>query len=169
MSAGAERVYARCILTTIVAFSPMFFVPGTWGKIFRIFPAVVIIVLSISLLESLYILPAHLAHLPPGRSAAKKRGAKRGGMDRLHGLFGGLLERVGISIYAPLVRRAVTHRWVTLAVGLAVLMVLASVVADWEEAELVVDVMFDDGARGGERLVVFAELVDGPNAGVIVG
>ncbi|TFH28708.1 MAG: efflux RND transporter permease subunit, partial [Myxococcales bacterium] len=49
------------ILTSCVAFAPMLFVPGPMGKFFRVIPIVVIAVLLISLLESLLILPAHLA------------------------------------------------------------------------------------------------------------
>ena len=50
------------ILTNIVAFIPIFFIPGTTGKFWWPIPAVVITVLAISLLEALFILPAHLGH-----------------------------------------------------------------------------------------------------------
>ncbi len=50
------------VLTTVAAFMPMLFVPGTQGKIFAAIPAVVISVLLISLVESFFILPAHLGH-----------------------------------------------------------------------------------------------------------
>ncbi len=50
------------VLTTIVAFTPMFFVPGPPGKFFRVIPAIVVCVLLISLVESLFVLPAHLGH-----------------------------------------------------------------------------------------------------------
>lgn len=50
------------IITTIVAFVPLLFMPGETGKFWWPLPAVVITVLAISLLEALYILPAHLAH-----------------------------------------------------------------------------------------------------------
>jgi len=49
------------ILTTIIAFMPLLFVPGPSGKFFRNLPLVVIAVLAISLVESLLVLPAHLA------------------------------------------------------------------------------------------------------------
>jgi multidrug efflux pump subunit AcrB len=51
------------VLTNIVAFVPLFFVPGVMGKIFVYIPAVVVIVFAISLLESLFVLPAHLASI----------------------------------------------------------------------------------------------------------
>ena len=50
------------ILTNIVAFIPLLYIPGETGKFWRPLPIVVIIVLILSLLESLFILPAHLAH-----------------------------------------------------------------------------------------------------------
>lgn len=50
------------VLTTVVAFAPLFFVPGVMGKIFGIIPAIVVSVLLFSLVEGFFILPAHLAH-----------------------------------------------------------------------------------------------------------
>jgi multidrug efflux pump subunit AcrB len=50
------------VLTTVAAFVPMFFVPGVSGKIFVAIPAVVVSVLAMSLIESFFILPAHLGH-----------------------------------------------------------------------------------------------------------
>ncbi|HJL19670.1 MAG TPA: efflux RND transporter permease subunit [Sandaracinaceae bacterium LLY-WYZ-13_1] len=51
------------ILTTCIAFSPLLFVPGTFGKFFMQIPIVVILVLLLSLVESLLVLPAHLGHI----------------------------------------------------------------------------------------------------------
>ena len=53
------------ILTNIATFMPLFFMPGVMGKIFFMIPAVVITVFLLSLAESLFILPNHLAHLGP--------------------------------------------------------------------------------------------------------
>lgn len=50
------------ILTNIVAFIPLLFIPGVMGNFWWPIPAVVITVLSVSLLEALFILPAHLGH-----------------------------------------------------------------------------------------------------------
>lgn len=47
--------------TTIIAFMPMFFVPGEMGTLFQQIPAVVIAVLLVSLIESLFILSSHLS------------------------------------------------------------------------------------------------------------
>lgn len=48
-------------ITTIIAFTPMFFVPGEMGVLFYQIPAVVVAVLIVSLIESLFILGAHLS------------------------------------------------------------------------------------------------------------
>ncbi|HEB62955.1 MAG TPA: efflux RND transporter permease subunit [Gammaproteobacteria bacterium] len=51
------------ILTNIATFMPLYFVPGMMGKIFQVIPVVVVTVFIISLLESLFVLPAHLARI----------------------------------------------------------------------------------------------------------
>lgn len=50
------------VTTTIIAFAPLLFVPGIMGKFIAVMPAVVIAMLVISLVESAFILPCHLAH-----------------------------------------------------------------------------------------------------------
>ena len=63
---GATRLCAPvtfAVFTTIAAFSPMLFVPGSTGKLMQPIPMVVITVLLFSLIESLFILPAHLSHM----------------------------------------------------------------------------------------------------------
>ncbi len=50
------------ILTNIAAFLPLYFIPGTMGKIFQVIPVVVVAVFLVSLFECLFVLPAHLGH-----------------------------------------------------------------------------------------------------------
>ena len=52
------------ILTSIAAFIPLLYIPGGIGVIWRALPVIVIAMLAISLVETLFILPNHLAHLP---------------------------------------------------------------------------------------------------------
>jgi multidrug efflux pump subunit AcrB len=59
LEVGRPVVFA--VLTTIVAFWPLLMGAGTMGKIMRNIPIVVILVLLGSLVESLFILPSHLA------------------------------------------------------------------------------------------------------------
>lgn len=60
---GLEEMGGAVLLataTTIIAFVPMFFVPGEMGVLFYQIPAVVIAVLLVSLFESVFILSVHL-------------------------------------------------------------------------------------------------------------
>ena len=52
------------VLTTIVAFSSIWFMTGITGKFVRQIPVVVVLTLAFSLFESLCILPSHIAHTP---------------------------------------------------------------------------------------------------------
>ncbi|MGE3634396.1 MAG: efflux RND transporter permease subunit, partial [Sandaracinaceae bacterium] len=58
---GGPVVFA--ILTTCIFFIPLLLVPGVMGKFFMQIPIVVILVLLLSLGESLLVLPSHLGHL----------------------------------------------------------------------------------------------------------
>jgi multidrug efflux pump subunit AcrB len=107
------------ILTTLAAFSPMFFVPGVMGKIFGLFPAVVISVLLFSLLESFFILPAHLAHFKERRwiqilSAPQKR-------------VGRALERFIADIYTPFLDRVLHWRYAAVATAIALFLLTIGV------------------------------------------
>jgi len=48
------------VLTTLIAFSPMFFIPGAEGKFIVVIPLVISLTLVISLIEGLFALPAHV-------------------------------------------------------------------------------------------------------------
>lgn len=50
------------VSTTIIAFLPLMFVSGIMGKFIAVMPVAVIAMLVISLIESTFILPSHLAH-----------------------------------------------------------------------------------------------------------
>ncbi|MEM7311628.1 MAG: efflux RND transporter permease subunit [Planctomycetota bacterium] len=50
------------VCTTIIAFMPLFFVSGVMGKFIAEMPLAVIAMLVLSLIESTFILPCHLAH-----------------------------------------------------------------------------------------------------------
>ncbi len=106
------------ILTNITAFMPMFFIPGVTGKFFRVIPAVVVSVFLISLIESLYVLPAHLGHL----RAARETGI-RGFIHRKQQRFSDLLLWFIHKIYQPVLRFALRNRYITVATGITILVV----------------------------------------------
>jgi multidrug efflux pump subunit AcrB len=104
------------IMTTVVAYTPLLFVPGNSGKFFRQIPIVVIVVLLISLFEALFILPSHLAHSKPSQ-----RGLF-GWIDRQQQRFSRQLERFINKIYVPSLRWALERRYLTMAIGTALLL-----------------------------------------------
>ena len=101
------------VLTTVAAFMPLIFLPGTTGKIWRSIPLIVIPVLLFSLIESKLILPAHLKHLPQ----KKRTEGKPGWQER----FALGLESFIEHRYRPMLDRALRWRYLTLAQGLALL------------------------------------------------
>jgi multidrug efflux pump subunit AcrB len=103
------------ILTTVAAFAPMFFVPGTMGKIFGLIPAVVISVLLLSLLESFFVLPAHLASTKAGSGHAP---AWMYPIDLLRRATSRSLEWFTARVYRPFVRLAISARYLTVAVAI---------------------------------------------------
>jgi multidrug efflux pump subunit AcrB len=111
------------VLTNMVAFMPMLFVPGFMGKVFRQIPLVVISVFAVSLIESLLILPAHIGH----RKRPDPSGLIGWLIARQAGL-GRLLERFIRTKYGPFLDRVLQYRYVTLSVGIAVLLITVSYV-----------------------------------------
>lgn len=111
------------ILTNVVAFMPLYFIPGIMGKVFGVIPIVVICVFLISLVESLFVLPAHLAHL--------KDNQRKGLMGRLHGFqqnFSNAFSRWIRQCYAPVLKVLLHHRYLTLSVAVAILILTSSLV-----------------------------------------
>ncbi|MEA3278654.1 MAG: efflux RND transporter permease subunit [Pseudomonadota bacterium] len=49
-------------LTTVAVFGPLAFLAGDMGKVLRVLPMVLILVLAVSLIEAFWILPSHLGH-----------------------------------------------------------------------------------------------------------
>lgn len=105
------------ILTNVVAFMPMLFIPGVTGKIFMMIPAVVITVFMISLVESLFVLPAHLAHQKDRRRyglAAMFHNAQQ----RFSRAFTNWVK----NRYGPFLEFCLHHRVVTVSIAVALLL-----------------------------------------------
>jgi len=106
------------ILTTVAAFTPMFFVPGFSGKLFSVIPVIVISVLLISLVESLFILPAHLGHMKKPGATGVYAAIHRQQQKITRGL-----ERFISRFYTPFARAALRWRYLTVAVGVGLLII----------------------------------------------
>ncbi len=123
---GAPVIAA--VLTTIAAFLPLAFVPGIMGKVIVIMPIVVISALLVSLVECLFLLPAHLNHLPPILPHDRPATTWKERAMRFHEFTGRMLEGFAEQMYAPFVRRVVHHRYVTLCIALSVVLMTTGLV-----------------------------------------
>lgn len=102
------------ILTNIIAFIPLLFIPGTTGKFWWPLPAVVITVLAISLLEALFILPAHLSHKP-----AKRQFRMGVWIARYQQEFAKRFDAFVKHQYTPFLDFTLRHRYITLSTAIA--------------------------------------------------
>jgi multidrug efflux pump subunit AcrB len=112
------------VLTTMFAFLPLAYTLGIMGKILRQLPIVVIGVLGTSLLEALFILPAHLS----GQRSWNKFILVRF-TDKINQITHKLLDRFVQGPFAGFVRRAVKWRYVTLACGVAIFLITVGIIA----------------------------------------
>ena len=110
------------ILTSMAAFAPLLGVPGVIGKIMSTAPLIVIACLAFSLVESLFILPAHLSHRR--RHTANERGL----WFRLQRNITAGLHWFIDSVYEPALQIGLRWRYLTVAVGVATLLVTLGLV-----------------------------------------
>ena len=112
------------VLTNIVAFLPLWFVPGVMGKIFKTIPMVVICVFAVSLIESLFVLPAHLSH-QKGRPPIWPLNHLARYQERFSKWFEGFIR----NVYGSFLGWALKNRYAWLALGIAVLIATAGFIA----------------------------------------
>lgn len=84
-AAEVAKAIISVVLTTIIAFLPLLFMTGIFGKFVGDIPKVVMITLAASLLEALIILPSHLSDLNKPRREDTKPSAFQ--KKRSHHLF----------------------------------------------------------------------------------
>jgi multidrug efflux pump subunit AcrB len=107
------------ILTNIIAFIPLMVLPGSMGNVMGMLPLVVISVFTISWLESLYILPAHLSH---GRKHAPHgiNAWIHGRQQKLSHAFTHWVR----TKYGPFLDRCLNHRYLVVSASLALLILV---------------------------------------------
>ena len=112
------------VLTTMVAFTPMLGLSGVSGKIWPNIPLVVIPTLAFSLLQSKFVLPAHMALLAPHRQEKPSHP-----IFRLQRRVADALERFVLKVYKPKLDHLLRWRYVTTAGFIAILIVTIGYVA----------------------------------------
>lgn len=111
--AGVRRVAAPVLVgvtTTMIAFVPLMLIGGRFGPLFGVISTVVICVLTISLIEVFFIMPAHLAH--KGRWS-------RFPLNRIQDKIAAVVYRFRDRVITPGVRLVVKYRYLAFIYGLA--------------------------------------------------
>ncbi len=112
------------VLTNLVAFAPLLFVSGFMGKIFKQIPVVVIAVFAVSLIESLFILPAHIGH----QHRAAPTTGMLGWLFARQRAFSQWFARMVRTRYGPLLDLVLRNRYVSISLAVALLLVTISFV-----------------------------------------
>lgn len=159
---GAQKVAMPAtfgVLTTIAAFIPMLMVSGPMGIIWKSIGMVVILCLAFSLVESKFILPAHLAHMK-----LKKPGAPKGFFGHLKANFNDRVQYFIHHSYRNFLERCIKHRYNVVAAFIGVLILSIALVAsgkvrwvffpDIPSDFIQVELEMDEGSSEGNTLKV---------------
>tara|TARA_R110001592_G_scaffold363323_1_gene683949 strand:- start:43830 stop:46982 length:3153 start_codon:yes stop_codon:yes gene_type:complete len=111
------------VLTTVVAFAPTLFVEGVFGAFPQAAGTVVVLCLVFSLVESKWILPAHLAHSKPARHPLLLS------INRLQERCNNRLRAFVEFRYLPFMQRCTANRYATLAFFLSLLILCGGLLA----------------------------------------
>ena len=121
------------IMTTILAFSTFLFLDGRIGEFFGEVSVVVILTLSISLIEALIILPAHIAHskaLVKQDPTRKKTGIGRvfSKLRDINKIGDAIITFLRDGIYSKVLAFSLKNRFLTLSVAFGLLILTAGAI-----------------------------------------
>ena len=114
------------VVTTIIAFVPMLLQTEGMSRFFSTAAAVVIFCLALSIIETKFILPAHLANL--AKPAPAKRNPVMAWLDRLQQRCSNGLVHFAEFRYGRFLSRCLEYRYITLAVFLGILLICSQLV-----------------------------------------
>ncbi len=130
--AGTEQVgwpVVATVLTTVFAFLPLALIQGNIGDFMEVLPIVVACALFVSLIESLFILPCHMAHSL--RSLDRKEpGPLMAPLVRFEARYDrardALFTRVIIPGYARVLRYSLRFRYLSLMIAVSAVLISVS-------------------------------------------
>ena len=138
---GAQQVAKPVIfgvMTTILFFIPVLFLPGVEGQFLHDVPVVVIAVLIFSLVECLLILPAHLTKLHKGRKNDDTLEM------RIQNRFDGWLENIVSRYYVPFLGKALARPHVTIIIFFGIFLLTISVlIGGWVKVKMMSEIEAD--------------------------
>ena len=129
------------ILTTIAAFLPITQLDGLLERIFVPIPAVVIPVLLFSLIESKFILPAHLKHI-------KLRDREKVGRLSLWQMnFAQGFENMIVRFYKPVLEKAIEYRYTVMTTFICTfVLIVVTLATGWSRFVFIPSVERDGGS-----------------------
>ena len=95
------------VLTTMIAFLPWLFISSEASSFMKHITLTIVFALSFSIIESFFILPAHLSHLKPERT--------EGRLSQLRAKIAASMNTFAEKAYRPIAEAAVRARYVTIA------------------------------------------------------
>ncbi len=107
--------------TTVCVFGPISFLQGTMGKVLKVMPVVLIMVLAVSLIEAFWILPHHLAH------SLKDYDPNQ--MNRFRQRFETWIAALRENILGRIVDVAISWRYLFVGITIAIFMLSISMIA----------------------------------------
>ena len=115
------------VLTTVAAFLPLAFIEGSRGALFAQIPVVVIPVLLFSLIESKFVLPAHLKYIK-----LRHQKGEPSKFDKFQQRFADGFEHAILKYYQPLLNLALRHKLATVSLFVGIfLIILTMVTSGW--------------------------------------
>ena len=109
------------IITSMVAFVPMLFLPGWLGKLMKDIPLVVIPALFFSLVESKFILPYHL-------SLCRFDKLPKNWISKLQNKVSVGLEKLIETVYQPFLKVCLEWRYLTLSIFMGLLFITVGLI-----------------------------------------
>ncbi|MGO2479107.1 MAG: efflux RND transporter permease subunit [Pseudoalteromonas sp.] len=115
------------VLTTVAAFLPLAFIEGNRGALFAQIPVVVIPVLLFSLIESKFVLPAHLKYIK-----LRNQKAEPSKLEKFQQRFADGFEHAILKYYQPLLSLALRHKMATVSLFIGIfLIILTMITSGW--------------------------------------
>ncbi|HAA51043.1 MAG TPA: hypothetical protein DCE43_15105 [Planctomycetaceae bacterium] len=141
------------VMTTIAAFAPLLFINGQIGDFMRVLPIVVLAALTVSLMEALVILPAHLAHIKTGPKITNLTGWRRV-LRRLAEAPDRLMQGKLVDFYERLLRIALRWRYITLSLAFSTVVLSFGLIAGGIVELVFIQKMDSETIMGGVEMPV---------------
>lgn len=148
------------VLTTMIFFAPWMYLSGATSEFTRAISLVVIMALTFSLIESLFILPAHLTKLKPINPKSR--------IMKLQAKISGSLIFAANRIYRPMIIGALKRRYLTASIFVAMMVLTVGLVSnglvkstffpEGESDQIEISVQLPEGTPYDRTLQVLAQI-----------